>query len=126
MSLEPLAIPAKDDTPEIYLSTSGVSKIRGRSLPENAYEFYEPILEWVTQFSKSNVKEFTLEIWFDYFNSSSGRYIYEMLHRLDNSVNKNCYKVVWKYEKEDDLMVERGEALQSLCSIPFQFVELNN
>jgi len=126
MSLEPLFIQAKEDTPEVYLSISEGSRIRGRSLPENAYEFYKPILEWVTQFSSANIKEFTLEICFDYFNSSSGRYLYEMLHRLDNSANKNYYKILWKYEKDDDLMIERGEALQSLCSISFQFIELSS
>jgi len=126
MKLEPLIIQAKEDTPEIFLSSTEPSRIRGRSLPENAYEFYEPILEWITHFSNSNMKEFTLEIWFDYFNSSTGRYIFEILHRLDKSASKNSYKIIWKYEKDDDLMIERGEALQSLCSISFNFVELSS
>lgn len=121
--LKPLEIIATGDTPEVFLRATETSSLSGRSLPENAYVFYEPILDWIKQLVDSDTKEFTLVFSFDYFNSSSGRYIYEILHLLDKSRNKNHYSITWKYETEDDLMIERGESFQALCSIPFSFVE---
>ncbi len=122
--LRTLHIAATGDTPEVYLSVSEPSALTGRSLPENAFNFYHSIVEWVKQFVASDNKEFVLILHFDYFNSSSGRYIYEILNLLDNSHHKNHYTIIWKYEADDDLMIERGEAFQSLCSIPFNFVEV--
>ncbi len=122
--LNPLRIDSTGETPEVFFSTTEASLLSGRSLPENAYSFYEPLLDWIKQMVDSNTKEFVLVFSFDYFNSSSGRYIYEILHMLDKSRNKNHYSIIWKYEAEDDLMIERGEAFQSLCSIPFDFVEI--
>jgi hypothetical protein len=122
--LIPLQINSTCDTPEVYLSVSEISSFRGRSLPENAFDFYEPILEWVKRMVKMNASTFTLELQLDYFNSSSGRYLYEMLHIMDQSNFRNSYNVIWKYEPDDDLMFERGEAFQALCSLPFHFEEI--
>jgi len=122
--MENLRIQATNETPEVLLTVDDVSTISGRSLPENAFDFYEPLLNWIKAMVRTDIKQFTLVLSFDYFNSSSGRYIHEILHQLDRSYNKNGFSVIWKYESEDDLMIERGEAFQSLCSIPFDFVEV--
>lgn len=121
--LESLHLEATNETPEVQLDVEGVCYIKGRSLPENAYEFYEPILNWIKTMVNSNVKSFSLEVQLEYFNSSSGRFIYEIIHYLDVSPNKNGYSIVWRYEVGDDLMLERGQAFEALSSVVFTFIE---
>lgn len=123
---EVLNIKSTEDTPEVFFCITGISSISGRSIPENAFSFYEPILVWVKELNMHEVKQFTLVFNLDYFNSSSGRYIYEILYQLEKSPHKSSYKIIWKYEIEDDLMFEKGEAIESICSIPFEFIEISS
>jgi len=124
VELETLHIAKTDETPEVYLTAdSGNSFISGRSLPENAYEFYQPILEWVKGYAKNFAAPLHLEMRFDYFNSSSGRYIFELLHVLEQSKFKESYRIIWMVEKEDDLMLEKGQELRSLSDLRFDLIE---
>ena len=124
VKLETLYISKTEETPEVHLSAdSGNSYISGRSLPENAYEFYLPILDWVKWYAQNINAPLNLELKFDYFNSSSGRYLFELLHVLEQSKYKESYRIVWMVEKEDDLMLEKGEELKSLSDLRFDLIE---
>jgi hypothetical protein len=124
MELKTLYIPKTDETPEVNLSAeSGNSYISGRSLPENAFEFYQPVLAWIRSYARTMNAPLHLELKFDYFNSSSGRYLFEILHVLEQSRYKEHYRIVWMVEKEDDLMYEKGEELKSLSELRFEVVE---
>jgi hypothetical protein len=123
LNLQPLHIEKTDETPEVRLQLdAGPSLISGRSLPENAYEFYEPVINWIKSYSESSNAPFNLQLRFDYFNSSSGRYIFEILHILEQSRYKANFKITWIAEKEDDLMIEKGEELRSLSDLEFELV----
>ena len=46
-----LCIKETEDTPLIhYDPNSGIFKIEGNSIPENAYLFYDPILIWLDKY----------------------------------------------------------------------------
>ncbi len=122
--ITPFHHPGGIDTPEVFLSEMSESFIRGKSLPENAFEFYQPVLNWITQFSRDSLcQEWRLELAFDYFNSTTGRYIYEILHILEKMSYRCKVHIVWKYETDDDLIRERGESFATLSSLPFEFVD---
>lgn len=120
MDTRPLHIAATEETPEVRLNADGsVSVISGRSLPENAFDFYDPIIQWVKRFTATSSQPLILELRFQYFNSSSGRYLFELLHILEQSKYKQSYKITWLADADDELMSEKGEELKSLCDIPF-------
>jgi hypothetical protein len=49
-----IRISATEDTPEVVLNDKeGTFKISGRSLPEDAFWFYNPIVEWLSGYSKT-------------------------------------------------------------------------
>lgn len=110
-----------EDTPQVeYLGGDNVLKIFGRSLPEDAWSFYEPVIEWASVYSPSTTDTaLIIELFLEYFNSSSGRYILELLSTLEKKGSSNV-KVVWKAEEDDDLMVEKGEEFSSLVDLPFE------
>jgi hypothetical protein len=56
----------------------------------------------------------------DYFNSSSGRYLFEILTIMElESRDKSRFHVYWYAESEDELMIEKGVELQSLLNLAF-------
>ena len=59
-----------EDTPEIIFDPeNGVFKISKISVPENALEFYAPVLEWIKQYSE----EPNIQTKFDFDLSMSTR-----------------------------------------------------
>ena len=59
-------------TPEILLEAYGVIDIKGKSYPENTFEFYLPIMNWLKEYfiEKNSPKHLTVNIEITYFNSS--------------------------------------------------------
>ncbi len=123
MELKTIHIKATEETPEVFLNTNGDEcRILGKSLPENAFDFYEPILQWIRLYCDKVEKPLKLHLQFDYFNSSSGRYLFELLHTLEQSKFKENYRIVWITDKDDELMFEKGLEYKNLCDIAFDVV----
>ena len=124
MSIQPLHIPQTEETPEInFNDTQGRLIISGRSLPENAHMFYQPLIDWVKQYAAHPAGRTELDIKLEYFNSSSGRFLLELLSVLEEKLkDKQSVVVRWYSEHEDELMIEKGEEFSSLLEIPFEFV----
>ncbi len=110
-----------EDTPQVeYLDGENILRIWGRSLPEDAWSFYEPVIEWASVYSPNSTSTaLVIELFLEYFNSSSGRYILELLSTLEKK-GPNNVKVIWRAEKDDDLMLEKGEEFSSLVDLPFE------
>ena len=50
---------------------SGTLEIQGRSIPEDAIEYYTPIIEWLNLYSENPKQSTELHLKFEYFNTSS-------------------------------------------------------
>lgn len=112
---------ATSDTPLVdFDAQTGCLLIKGRSLPEDAWSFYKPIIEWASTLALNSSNCLTIEFFLEYFNSSSGRYLLELLSTLEKK-KKEHVKVVWVCEPDDDLMQEKGEEFESLLELPFEF-----
>jgi hypothetical protein len=120
---EMLHIEKTEDTPEVHFDPGqGFFSLVGRSLPENAYNFFKPLIDFTKQYVTAHTNRSTdLTFKLDYFNSSSGRFIFEMLTIFEESYKKQQpVKVKWLVDKDDELMIEKGEELKSLLDIPFE------
>jgi len=112
--MEKMYIEATKYTPLIILDPeSGIMEIRGKSYPENTFEFYTPVMEWLKEYFK-NPKEptvFNLEI--VYFNSSSSKWFFDLFDFLEEQHN-NGHKIVinWIYDEDNDVAEEAGEDFQ--------------
>jgi hypothetical protein len=73
--MENLTIEATKYTPEIVFDVTGKLSIKGKSYPENTFEFYAPVMNWTKTYlsTDSSPKELTLDIEITYFNSSSSK-----------------------------------------------------
>ncbi|NOQ27479.1 MAG: DUF1987 domain-containing protein [Bacteroidales bacterium] len=118
--MKDLIIKETEKTPSIALSTNGVLKIEGRSIPEDAASFFRPLLEWAKDFTAEKIR---VDIKLEYFNTSSSKFILEMLRILENNTNNKNILVNWFYEEGDLDVLESGQYFESIIGIPFKYIE---
>lgn len=124
--MESLLFQNTEDTPFVECNTqTGIISISGRSLPENAIDFYLPILEWIDSvMSSAERQKFVVEIKLEYFNTASSKQIAKMLLIVEKYVEKHDLLVRWYYEKEDQDMLMSGNQYSKFLKIPFEIIEM--
>ena len=113
-------------TPSIeFDANAGKVEIKGRSIPENSIEFYNPLIAWLEEYS-GNAKETTeVNIQLEYFNTSSSKCILDVFKKLEVIAKAGSdVKVNWFYEEDDEDMLEAGEDYQSIIKLPFKMIEI--
>jgi hypothetical protein len=119
-----LKINGTEDTPTIdFTKSSGSLSISGRSLPEDAFSFYEPVLNWLKEYSHSPAQETLAVINLEYFNTASAKQIFKMVNLLTEISKKAAVKIKWHYDDGDKDMYASGERFSKLSSMPFEFVK---
>ncbi len=86
---------------------TGICEISGESYMEETYKFYEPIILWLKEYCTGN-RPITLNIKLIYFNTSSSRFILEILDTLKTYQTKGSkVEINWYYKKDDpDILTE--------------------
>ncbi len=113
-------------TPYVRLDgENGLVEIKGRSIPENSVEFYKPLIDWLEKYGSEPSNETNVNIQLEYFNTSSSKCILDIFKRLELIHKKgNPVEINWYYEEDDEDMFEAGEDYQSIISIPFKMIEM--
>ena len=110
--MEDLHIQATKYTPTIELNnTDGIINISGKSYPENTFDFYRPVLQWVEEyFQKTNNEKTTVNLDLEYLNSSSLKAYFDFFDILDAAHEKgNSLDIKWTYDEDNDISEETGE-----------------
>jgi hypothetical protein len=130
--MELLRIESTKFTPGIVFDPNrNVLEIFGFSLPENAFDFYQPILDWLIGYKtelqdKKNFSELSIIFKLVYYNSSSLRQILNIfqilaeLHQMEVPIN-----ISWQYDSEDPAMAENGKELADIAKVPVNIVAYN-
>jgi hypothetical protein len=119
-----IKIEAKEDTPMIVFDPeNNIFEISGRSLPEDASLFYEPILEWLKEYAKSPNELTELHIKMNYFNTASSKLLLDILMIIEEIVEEGhkC-NIKWFYAEDDEDMEEAGEEYSELIDVPFELI----
>ena len=112
-------------TPWIVLKPGRVF-IFGRSIPENPGDFYRPVHEWISRYAGGNGHETIIEFGFDYINTSSTKWIYNIVKQIALIGGlAETTRIYWYYERGDEDMCELGFILRSLVECPFLVIELD-
>ena len=123
--MQELKITSSKNTPEIFMSPKGFIKIKGRSTHENVNAFFAPIEKWVDEYIVNPAKLTTVDLNFEYFNSSSSKALINMLQKITQVNTKDKLFVInWYYEDGDDDILERGEYFASILGIPMNFIKM--
>lgn len=123
--METIKITATEDTPNVILDpVNNYYEISGRSLPEDVVVFYQPVIKWLEDFSKSPIAGFALSIKLEYFNTASSKLILDILLKLEEIYqNGTQLKVIWNYLSSDSDMKEAGEEYSEIVGLPFELKE---
>ena len=121
MNPDPIIIEPAAKSPEvIFDKENNIFQIRGRSISENANEFYEPLEIWLKEYFKNPNPQTKLVLNFDYLNSSSLIHISIIINLLEKNYNKGAdVLLVWQYEENDELIENTGIELNLISNIPF-------
>jgi len=120
--MDALKYTGTEDTPNITLDKgNGTFEISGRSLPEDAAHYYNPVIEWLDNYAKAPNETTSFVVKLEYFNTASSKMILDVLMKLEEIKNTN---VKWYYDKEDEDMQEAGTEFSELISVPFEIITL--
>lgn len=107
-------------------------EIKGCSRPEDVVDFYGQLIDWfgeVKSIISNELKEKTakepmvFKLYYDYFNSSSAKYILDMIILIDDLFkNGLTVKIEWLYKREDEDMLETGQEFTDLIKCPIEFI----
>lgn len=103
----------------------GVLEMKGRSSPENSIEFYQRIIDGLDAFASTGSAEFTANMAFEYFNTSSSKCLFDVFKKL-SKIQDSGKKITinWYYEEGDEDMMEAGEDYSDLLDLDFNFMEI--
>lgn len=125
--MKALKIKGAIDTPEVFFDPEKrVFSISGISHPENAKEFYLSIIDWLDEYyeelTDGDGVKITVDINFKYINSSSYKYLREVMKRISNFQTKGVdIEVIWNYHQEDEDLLNEGMVLFELPDINLNY-----
>jgi hypothetical protein len=112
---------------ELYLPKIELKKklkkviITGRSLMSDPGEYYNEFANTLSDYFIEFNHTLFIEFYFDYINTGSSKWLLFVMQYL-NSVLKEkggMIEVTWKYDDDDETILETGEVLRSYINVPF-------
>jgi len=121
-------------SPEIYFSPEeNKFFIRGTSAPEDVRALYYPVIEWIRTFIKDvldgkinkfndeNPLKFQIDL--SYFNSSSAKFLFDILTELKRLDTYGTPVLVeWYFEEGDPDMEDAGNDISLLVGMEFSYI----
>jgi len=126
LPVKKLELTETNDTPQIILDAEkSIFSISGKSYPEDAHSFYEPILKWIEDYGR-NPNSFTVfEFKLDYYNTSTTKQFSKILFLLEKFSERTALKIKWYYKKEDDDALSAGLRFSKLIEAEFNLIEID-
>ena len=123
--MEELRFTPTKNTPEVILNPDGIIKIRGRSIHENAADFFAPLEEWISDYILSPADVTNVDISLEYFNSASAKILITLMQKITYvTLRHKKFVFNWYYEEGDEDILERGEYFASILDIPINFIKI--
>ena len=123
--MEPYHLPATKSTPEIKFH-HGILEIRGVSIPENAYDFYQPLVRLIESYCNGPNFETTVNLMFPHFNTSTSKCLLGIFTTLEKIHQRTSrVKVNWYYDANDEDFRDTAMDYAELVKIDFKFISVN-
>ena len=119
--MKALQIEQTDRSPKVILDAgNNIFELSGRSLSQDAMDFYKPVFDWLETYAQSPNPETIFVMNFEYINTVSSKIILELIFKLEEISEKSSnVSVLWCFDYSDMLYI--GKEFSELVSIPFKF-----
>ncbi len=98
-------------------------EIFGKTCPEDAIEFYNPVFEWLDEYSQNPLEKTVFDFKLTYFNTVSSKIIMMIMMRLEEIYEDgNEVLIRWFYPEDDEDLEETGEDFESMVEVNFELV----
>lgn len=124
--MENLLLMGNSSVPTIDFNiNTGVLFIKGKSrcFSGGEVEYFEPVIQWVQDYSSSPAENTIMNVQMVYFCSATSKsllYIFRILEKIYLS-GKNV-TINWYHEIDDIDMIVDGEEYKSILKLPFSFI----
>ncbi|MBN2813732.1 MAG: DUF1987 domain-containing protein [Bacteroidales bacterium] len=113
--------PATPNTPEVKFIEGKKLVLKGRSIPQDAKSFYQPLIDWA---AKLNIRHLAVDINLEFMNSTSAKKLLNMLKKFDSNNRIETVSITWYYEEGDEECLISGQIFEKLLKKPvFNFQE---
>lgn len=122
--MKTLMIKKTEYTPEIELNaTKQIISVKGDSFPENTYDFYKPVMNWMEEyFTLSHETLTTVNMEINYFNSSSSQLFFDFFDVIEAAAKDGqTIEVNWIYTPKNESAFEAGQDF----SEEFESIKIN-
>jgi hypothetical protein len=107
--MENIKIESTRNTPLVEFMESGSLKLVGKSFSEDPRKFWDPLISWCKLLSAENIN---LEVKLEYANTSSRKFLFEIIRTIDANSNIQNKEIKWYFEEDDDDMLEVGQIFE--------------
>jgi Domain of unknown function (DUF1987). len=127
MSVMELRILPTKHTPEISLNPDGMIKIGGRSMIADVDEFIKQIEDWIDKYICNPADITCVDFHLEYLSTNNQKFYITLLNKIEPIKLKNKkYIINWYYDEGDEDILEKGEYISSVLSIPFNFIKISD
>ncbi|AUL48545.1 hypothetical protein BBB39_18315 [Bordetella trematum] len=119
-----LNIAGTQSTPSIRTdAAAGLLTMGGDSYPENSFELFGPVIEWVEQFLERCDTPLRVELDLLYLNTSSIKSMMDIFDVLEAAHQQGRdVSVTWFYDTRNERVGELAEEFKEDCTFPFSVV----
>ena len=119
--MDNLDIPQTNASPAIRADwEAGLIAMQGDSYPENSFELFQPLIDWVEAYLAQPERPLRLELELLYLNTSSIRALMDILDLLEEAHRKGRQvSVRWSYDGANERVGELAAEFKEDCTLPF-------
>lgn len=120
-----LHITATGSTPEIIANhAAGLVRMVGDAYPENAFELFRPVIEWIGQYlTQKPMRALAVELELVYLNTSSIRAMMDIFDSLEDAHERGVQVGVdWYFDTGNGRVGDLAREFREDYSFPFRVI----
>jgi len=117
-----LTIEGSQSTPYIVADwDKGCLLMKGDSYPENSFDFFGPVIDWIERYLADTSAPLRLELRLVYMNTSSVKAMMDIFDLLEAvHAQGRAVRVDWFYDPRNERVLGLADEFREDCSFPFE------
>ncbi|NMF90566.1 biofilm regulation phosphoprotein SiaC [Aromatoleum petrolei] len=122
--MKDIDIAGSESTPRIRADRdAGRLEMSGDSYPENSFELFQPVLDWIAAFLAEGERPLLVDLRLLYLNTSSVRAMMEIFDALQDAHERGReVAVVWRYDGINERVADLAGEFKEDYTFPFDIV----